>query len=62
MDTEVRLIHLYDTERHRIACGALGQSNSTKHLHGVTCSACLELAAETNRGTSAAAGGAPLAH
>jgi hypothetical protein len=47
METEVRLVHLYDIERHRIACGAAGQSNSTKHPRGVTCKACLELVAGT---------------
>ena len=41
MDPQIRVIHWYDTEHHRIACGAPGQSNSTKHRRGVTCSACL---------------------
>ena len=41
MEAQVRLVHWYDTEGHRIACGAPGQSNSTKHVRGVTCSACL---------------------
>ena len=43
MDPRIRLVHLYDTEGHRIACGEPGQSNSTKHARGVTCSACLAL-------------------
>ncbi len=41
MEPAIRLIHWYDTERHRVACGAPGQSNSTKHRRGVTCAACL---------------------
>ncbi len=41
MEPEIRLIHWYDTEQHRVACGAPGQSNSTKHRRGVTCTACL---------------------
>jgi len=47
MEPEVRLVHWYDTERRRIACGAAGQSNSTKHVRGVTCTACLEFVAST---------------
>ncbi len=44
MEWQIRLIHWYDIERHRIACGATGQSNSTKHIRGVNCGACLALA------------------
>jgi 3-hydroxyisobutyrate dehydrogenase-like beta-hydroxyacid dehydrogenase len=40
-----RLVHWYDTERHRIACGAAGQSNSTKHARSVSCAECLALVA-----------------
>jgi hypothetical protein len=48
MEAETRLIHWYDTEQHRIACGARGQSNSTKHRRGVTCAACrARIAAES---------------
>jgi hypothetical protein len=47
MEAQIRLVHWYDTEHHLIACGAAGQSNSTKHVRGVTCPACLELLAET---------------
>ncbi len=46
MEPQIRLVHWYDTEGHRIACGAAGQSNSTKHVRGVTCTACLAVAAE----------------
>jgi hypothetical protein len=46
MEAQVRLVHWYDTERRRIACGATGQSNSTKHVRGVTCRACLAVVSE----------------
>ena len=46
MEPEVRIVHWYDTAHHRIACGAAGQSNSTKHVRGVTCPACLALVAD----------------
>jgi hypothetical protein len=49
---EVRTIHWYDTAAHRNACGAPGQSSSTKHLRGVTCAACLALAARVAAGAS----------
>ena len=55
MESQIRLVHWYDIERHRIACGATGQSNSTKHVRGVTCSACLAIASEA-RGAAAPAG------
>lgn len=44
MEPQLQLVHWYDIERHRIACGAMGQSNSTKHVRGVSCSACLDIA------------------
>jgi hypothetical protein len=44
--TQVRLVHWYDTATHRNACGAPGHSGSTKHAAGVTCSACRALLAE----------------
>ncbi len=62
METEIRLVHWYDTEHHRIACGAAGLSNSTKHVRGVTCSACLTAAAETKAATHAANDGASYVH
>jgi len=43
---QIRLVHWYHTDTHRIACGAPGQSNSTKHARGVTCRACLALLAD----------------
>ncbi len=46
MEAEIRLVHWYDTDRRRIACGAAGQSSSTKHVRGVTCRPCLALSAE----------------
>jgi len=45
--THDRLVHWYDVEARRIACGAPGLSGSTKHGTGVTCSACLALLAES---------------
>jgi hypothetical protein len=54
METENRLVHWYDTERHRNACGAAGHSNSTKHVRGVTCRACLATRTEA-RGAAEAA-------
>lgn len=47
MERAIRLVHWYDTEQRRIACGAAGQSNSTKHVRGVTCTTCLALVANT---------------
>ncbi len=46
MEAQIRLVHWYYTDLRRIACSASGQSNSTKHVRGVTCSACLALLAE----------------
>jgi hypothetical protein len=45
---DVRVIHWYDTGAHRNACGAPGQSSSTKHVRGVTCQACLALSAKAS--------------
>ena len=50
MEPQIRIVHWYDTEHHRIACGKAGQSNSTKHVRGVTCPACV---APTESATSA---------
>ncbi len=46
MEPEIGLIHWYDAEQHRVACGAPGHSNSTKHRRGVTCAACLTCLAD----------------
>ncbi len=37
---EMRVIHSYDTEAHRVRCGVVELSNSTKHARGVTCVTC----------------------
>ena len=39
----VPVVHHFDTEAHRIHCGAPGFDRSTKHTRGVTCPTCLEL-------------------
>ncbi len=62
MEPEIRLVHWYDTERHRIACGAAGQSNSTKHVRGVTCPACLALVAHAAGVKQAASDGVNHVH
>ncbi len=46
MEPEIRLIHWYDTQQRRAACGAPGHSDSTKHRRGVTCTACLRYLAD----------------
>jgi hypothetical protein len=38
-----RVIHSYDIERRHVLCGCSGQTNSTKHAAGVTCTTCREL-------------------
>ena len=47
MEPQVRLVHWYDIDHRRIACGAPGLSNSTKHVRAVTCTACVALATAT---------------
>jgi hypothetical protein len=42
-DGTTRVIHSFDTERHRVLCGILEQTSSTKHASAVTCSTCREL-------------------
>jgi hypothetical protein len=37
------MVHYFDVETRRIACGVAGLERSTKHVRGVTCPACLEL-------------------
>lgn len=37
---EARVIHSYDTQAHRVRCGVMEQSNSTKHARDVTCVTC----------------------
>lgn len=36
-------VHCWDTQAHKIMCGAAGQIGSTKHTRDVTCGECLEL-------------------
>jgi hypothetical protein len=62
MEPQIRLVHWYDTEHHRIACGAAQQSNSTKHIRGVTCTACLAVASEARAGTQAGQDGVSYVH
>jgi hypothetical protein len=41
------LVHFYDTNTHRIACGVSGfDHRSTKHARQVTCQACVALLGE----------------
>ncbi len=62
MEPQIRLVHWYDTEHHRIACGAVQQSNSTKHIRGVTCTACLAAASEAPAGKQAGEDGVSYVH
>jgi hypothetical protein len=62
MELQIRLVHWYDTERHRIACDTPGQSNSTKHIRGVTCTACLTVASERRGATHVGQDGASYLH
>jgi hypothetical protein len=46
--TTNRPVHYYDTQKHRVACGApMADEHSTKHARGVTCAACLGVLRET---------------
>jgi hypothetical protein len=40
-----QVVHSYDIARRRVLCGWTGQSSSTKHPAGVTCTTCRELLA-----------------
>ncbi|HEX9051404.1 MAG TPA: hypothetical protein VF841_12810 [Anaeromyxobacter sp.] len=45
--TPAALVHFYDTQAHRIACGVSGLDHrSTKHPRQVTCEACVALLGE----------------
>ncbi len=63
--TPASLVHFYDTQAHRIACGVSGfDHRSTKHPRQVTCHACIALLGErpslaTAPGVDASAGAAP---
>jgi len=56
MEPQIRLVHWHDPQHHRIVCGAAGQSNSTKHIRGVTCTACLAIASEARAPSTPAYG------
>lgn len=57
--TDDRLVHLYDTQRRRIACGSLAAGDhSTKHARGVTCHACLALLRDAAEGVATGGGAA----
>jgi hypothetical protein len=62
MEPQIRIVHWYDTERHRTACGAAKQSNSTKHIRGVTCPACLALVPDSVGGVIAGRRGLSYTH
>ncbi|HEX9052844.1 MAG TPA: hypothetical protein VF841_20115 [Anaeromyxobacter sp.] len=38
-----RVVHSYDVARRQVRCGWPGQTSSTKHAAGVTCTTCREL-------------------
>jgi hypothetical protein len=45
--TPAALVHFYDTQAHRIACGVSGLDHrSTKHPRQVTCQRCVSLLGE----------------
>lgn len=58
------VVHCYDTQAHRIVCGAPGQIGSTKHARDVTCEDCLERLGMPSRSTLhfAGEGDAAAAH
>ncbi len=62
MEPQIRLVHWFDTEHHRVACGATGQSNSTKHVRGVTCTACLAAASDARAAGHGREDGATYLH
>jgi hypothetical protein len=41
--THEGVVHGYDVARRQVLCGCSGQTHSTKHAVGVTCTACREL-------------------
>jgi hypothetical protein len=53
--TNDRLVHYYDTESHRVLCGArTADDHSTKHARGITCSECIALLHERAAAASSA--------
>ncbi len=55
--TNDRLVHYYDTQRHEVLCGTrTAEEHSTKHPRGITCSDCIALLRErAEAGTSSGA-------
>jgi len=51
MEPQIFLVHWHVTNHGRIACGATGHCSSTRHLRGVTCTACLRVASEARAKT-----------
>lgn len=52
-----RRVHYYDTQQHRVLCGApTAEDHSTKHPRGITCGDCVALLQE--RAEVAASSGA----
>ncbi len=57
----IRLIHFYDTQQRRIACGVGADNRSTKHARTVTCERCIGiLRAKSGEVSHAAEAGASL--
>lgn len=43
----VRLVHYFDTEQHRVLCGArTAEDHSTKHARGISCERCIAILRE----------------
>ncbi len=59
--TSDRLVHYYDTELHRVLCGARkADDHSTKHARAITCGDCIALLRE--RAGAGASSGAAASH
>jgi hypothetical protein len=54
----IRLVHYYDTQQHRIVCGAGIDHRSTKHARSVTCQKCVGLLRAKSEASHEAASGA----
>jgi hypothetical protein len=61
--TDDRLVHYYDTQRHQVLCGTrTAEDHSTKHPRGITCRDCIALLREragTSSGAAASSGTGP---
>ncbi len=51
--TDDRLVHYYDTERHQVLCGST-EGHSTKHPRGITCTDCVALLRQRAGGEASA--------